>query len=616
MIGGTYTVKAVSASVSCQAVMNGSTIILTGPTTYNVTPAGILCTGTILGLDDSDAGVNYQLRRDGTTNVGAAVAGTGSAISFGMINIAGTYTVIATSTINGCVITMNGSAILQPNPLAFSIAPQGVQCAGVSITLNGSETGTDYVLVVDNVFNLDTLSGTGSVLDFGPQITTGTYTIKAIGGSTTCQSTMTGSTQVMANPAFFNITPAGLICATAVVGLDGSETGVNYTLYKNSVTTGITIAGTGNAIVFGVQPHGNYTVQAVNQVTNCSIFMPGTLLISSPPQLNAGADVTICAFQSVLLNASMTFGSTTIWSTSGDGTFSNPTSLVSIYSPGVNDMAVGTVSLTLTANGIGSCSATQSTDALQVTINPLATANAGGNISVCSNSDYTINGSATNFATVSWTTSGTGTFSNGTTLTPTYQPSAADLSAGSVTITMLVNAQNPCSNLAVDVITMTFNPIVTVNAGMDDQICEGNTFTTATASVSNNQNVVWATTGDGTFSGGSAIAAIYTPGTADIASGSVQLIATATSLSPCSNQRFGYDDSHCNSSSGKQCRCRYYHLRKRFTKHYRRFSFKFHNAGMEYFRNRKFLGQRGYQSGLYGISSRHCCRISNSYSYC
>ena len=438
MIGGTYTVKAVSASVSCQAAMNGSTIILTGPTTYNVTPAGILCTGTILGLDDSDAGVNYQLRRDGTTNVGAAVAGTGSAISFGMINIAGTYTVIATSTINGCVITMNGSAILQPNPLAFSIAPQGVQCAGVTITLNGSETGTDYVLVVDNVFNLDTLSGTGSVLDFGPQITTGTYTIKAIGGSTTCQSTMTGSTQVMANPAFFNITPAGLICATAVVGLDGSETGVNYTLYKNSVTTGITIAGTGNAIVFGVQPHGNYTVQAVNQVTNCSIFMPGTLVISSPPQLNAGADVTICAFQSVLLNASMTFGSTTIWSTSGDGTFSNPTSLVSIYSPGVNDMAVGTVSLTLTANGIGSCSATQSTDALQVTINPLATANAGGNISVCSNSDYTINGSATNFATVSWTTSGTGTFSNGTTLTPTYQPSAADLSAGAVTLLCLL----------------------------------------------------------------------------------------------------------------------------------------------------------------------------------
>ena len=98
---------------------------------------------------------------------------------------------------------------------------------------------------------------------------------------------------------------------------------------------------------------------------------------------------------------------------------------------------------------------------------------------------------------------------------------------------MLVNAQNPCSNLAVDVITMTFNPIVTVNAGIDDQICEGNTFATATASVSNNQNVVWATTGDGTFSGGSAIAAIYTPGTADIASGSVQLIATATSLSPC-----------------------------------------------------------------------------------
>ena len=535
IIGGTYTVKAVSASASCQAGMNGSTIILTGPTTYNVTPAGILCTGTIIGLDDSEAGVNYQLRRNGTTNVGAPMPGTGSAISFGTINIAGTYTVIATSTINGCVITMNGSAILQPNPLAFSIAPQGVQCAGVSITLNGSETGTDYVLVIDNVLNVDTISGTGNVLDFGPQITTGTYTIKAVGGSTTCQSAMLGSTQVMANPAFFNITPAGLICATAIVGLDGSETGVNYTLYKNSITTGITVAGTGNAISFGVQPHGNYTVKAVNQITNCGIFMSGTLVISSPPQINTGADVTICAFQSVLLNATVTFGTTISWSKSGDGIFSNPNSLVSIYSPGVNDIAIGSVNLMLTAIGTGSCSATQSTDTLHVTINPLATANAGGNISVCSGSDYTIHGSATNYATVSWTTSGTGTFIDGTTLTPVYQPSAADLTAGSVTITMLVNAQNPCSNLALDVITMSFNPIVAVNAGIDDQICEGNTFTITTGSVLNNQGIVWTTTGNGTFSGGSTITATYTPGAADIATGSVQLIATASSLFPCSN---------------------------------------------------------------------------------
>ncbi|HYM95300.1 MAG TPA: hypothetical protein VET23_14270, partial [Chitinophagaceae bacterium] len=60
------------------------------------------------------------------------------------------------------------------------------------------------------------------------------------------------------------------------------------------------------------------------------------------------------------------------------------------------------------------------------------TANAGANQSTCSNiGTASITGaSATNQTGVSWSTSGTGTFTNGNTLTPTYTPSATDISAG------------------------------------------------------------------------------------------------------------------------------------------------------------------------------------------
>ena len=86
--------------------------------------------------------------------MGAPLAGTGSAISFGAIAIPGTYTVVATGTLNSCGSTMNGNAVLQPLPLVFTVSPQGMQCSGSSVTINGSQAGINYVLVSDNKFNI------------------------------------------------------------------------------------------------------------------------------------------------------------------------------------------------------------------------------------------------------------------------------------------------------------------------------------------------------------------------------------------------------------------------------------------------------------------------------
>lgn len=531
---GSYSVVAYNNASFCSSPMNGNSIIEPAPVAFAMTPAGILCIASEIGLDNSEAGVIYQLRRDGITNIGPAVAGTGSSISFGTMNIPGQYSVIATSALNGCVSVMDGNATLNPLPLVYLLTPQGEQCAGTSINLNGSQIGTDYVLLLDNSYALDTISGTGNVLDFGPQFVTGAYTIEAIGGATTCQSMMAGSALFLALPTTFNITPAGLFCTSAPIGLDGSETGINYTLFNNGISTGVTIAGTGNAISFGTQLNGNYSILAVNQITNCSIFMPGTIQVSNPPIVHAGSDATICAEQNAMFNATVILGGTTTWSTSGDGAFNNVNLLNAVYTPGANDKASGKVSLFLTADGAGSCSAIKVTDTLTLTINQPTAANAGVDIEVCAASDYTISeASATNFTFLNWTATGTGTIVNRNTLTPTYVPSEDDITAGSINLILHVTGNSPCSNSATDTLTMIFHPIVTVDAGPGAIICNSCKFTANTASVQNSSLVQWSSSGSGTFEDASIVNATYTPSMVDIVKGSVILTLTAFNNPPC-----------------------------------------------------------------------------------
>ena len=72
--------------------MTGSvTITLTAlPISYNVTGGGSYCnsgSGVVVGLSNSQVGVNYQLRINGI-DTGSPVAGTSSPISFGSQTVA------------------------------------------------------------------------------------------------------------------------------------------------------------------------------------------------------------------------------------------------------------------------------------------------------------------------------------------------------------------------------------------------------------------------------------------------------------------------------------------------------------------------------------------------
>ena len=71
-------------------------------------------------------------------------------------------------------------------------------------------------------------------------------------------------------------------------------------------------------------------------------------LFTAQPYLDAGEDASICKEVGIYgLSGSNTFAGKTLWVTSGDGQFSDPTSLNSLYKPGKYDNSSGEVTLYL-----------------------------------------------------------------------------------------------------------------------------------------------------------------------------------------------------------------------------------------------------------------------------
>ena len=181
----------------------------TTPTAFNVTGGGNLCSGGAgapVGLDGSQTGVSYQLVLNGTTNVGSAVTGTGSAINFPVQTTAGTYTVNATTTVGGCTNGMTGSATVNVTPSpTITLSGNPSICSGTtsanlnysattnspnqySITWSGAAQTAGFVNVVSQP-----LPASPIVITVPGALVTGTYTgtLTVTNSTTTCSSTGT-----------------------------------------------------------------------------------------------------------------------------------------------------------------------------------------------------------------------------------------------------------------------------------------------------------------------------------------------------------------------------------------------------------------------------------------
>jgi PKD repeat protein len=129
---------------------------------------------------------------------------------------------------------------------------------------------------------------------------TGNATLKVKGVNNSCEGTWSNplAITVSPGPAAFLVSGGGVYCAIGGSGmpvdLSGSQTGTNYTLYRDNVATTSVIPGNGSAISFGNQTTaGTYTVMASTTSGNCTNNMTGNAVIAVDPQapLTPGAPI-------------------------------------------------------------------------------------------------------------------------------------------------------------------------------------------------------------------------------------------------------------------------------------------------------------------------------------
>ncbi len=303
----------------------------------------------------------------------------------------------------------------------------------------------------------------------------------------------------------------------------------SYQWYKGG--TAITGATSSTITLSTVAQTGTYTVRTFGvSPTFCpsSLSTGVTVNIYDPPTVSAGSDQSICSTSTVTLNGSRGGGATSsTWSSSGTGSFASPGSTNTTYTPSATDISAGTVTLTILTNEpTGPCVA--ASDAMTVTISPVATVSAGADQTVCSSSPAvtlagTIGGSA---ISATWSSTGSGTFANATALNTTYNPSLADITAGTVTLRLTTgDPAGPCTAVN-DQMVVTINAAPLVNAGADVSVCGFQVINLAGTIGGTAASASWSSSGTGTFANANALTTTYTPSAGDVAALSVTLTLT------------------------------------------------------------------------------------------
>jgi hypothetical protein len=131
--------------------------------------------------------------------------------------------------------------------------------------------------------------------------------------------------------------------------------------------------------------------------------------------------------------------------------------------------------------------------------NLIPTAYAGPDLTVCQGTNPTLSlATATQYGALEWTSDGTGTFDDNTSLNPVYTPSSSDILDGEIELTLTAYPNPPGVIITSDQMTLTIIPKPLVNAGDDITVCAGDT-AHIIGTASNVASVICNKTGDRYF---------------------------------------------------------------------------------------------------------------------
>ncbi len=516
-----------------------------------LTPAGpttTICEGedaSFGGTTEGETPVSYQWKKyPGGTNVvnGGSVSGaTTTTLNFSNAtpSDAGEYRLSVTFPItqpninpgnpSTCTLVSSESRYLVVNPLP-SLAGPGEVCVGQTINWTPNTGGT----WISNDPSVATITNAGVITGISAGSATFTFTESGTG----CVSTSSAVT--------VHSLPTGVISDNSAICAGQSST-FRVTLtgtapwsvtYTDGITP-VTISGINTSPhTFTVAPSvtSTYTLTAVSDAYCNATSLSGSAVVTVNPLPTAAisGNTTICVGSSANLSVALT--GTQPWSiTYTDGT--TPVTISNINSSTYTLPVTPSVttSYSLTAVADANCTGTSFTGNVTVVVDQLPTASAGGSQTICANGTATVSGATASNGTILWTTSGAGTLSNNTTLTPTYSAASGD-AGNAVTLTMTVTSNNACSTSAPATATYTVNvdPLPTATAGGSQTICSNGTATVSGATASNG-TIQWSHNGSGSISDATTLTPTYTAGPTDKGN-TVILTMTVTSNNGCTGQ--------------------------------------------------------------------------------
>lgn len=265
---------------------------------------------------------------------------------------------------------------------------------------------------------------------------------------------------------------------------------VNNLTYSWNPATGLSSSAIANPTVMLAATDTivtqTYIITVANQA-GCTSIDTVVVRAYPPAVAEAGNSVGICNIGTIAL-AGVIGGSASsaVWTSGNGGTFSNPSSLVSTYSPTI---PTGSVTLTLTTNNpTGPCPAVS--DSVIISVVPPPVADAGTDSSICSGTDLPLGSIGQTGYTYSWTPA-TG-LNDSSVSNPTVTIVNVSTSAISETYTLVVSAFG-CSDT--DQIALTVRPEGVVDTIPAQTICSNTqtTLVTPTSAVTGT-TFSWSTT--------------------------------------------------------------------------------------------------------------------------
>ncbi|HRH66670.1 MAG TPA: gliding motility-associated C-terminal domain-containing protein, partial [Bacteroidia bacterium] len=451
-----FAITVTDIGTNCITSLNQDVTVVNG-VVLSVSSDATICEGDSVTLFASGAN-SYNWSNGYTTDT----------ITINGLTAAGSpYQVTVTGSIGNCTDSRTINIVVNPVPLTGPITGALSVCENdTAVQYSVTPTGGNYTWsitggTIDSGQNSDSIVvrwdsagiGTLSVVDtnsFGCPGNTQTVSV-TINPLPDSSNTIQGPTPVCENSQ-----------QTYFVNANAGST------YFFFVTGGTILSQTNNVVTIqwlsaGI---GTVTMYEVN-ATNCygPVLNYDVVVNPLPQPVVIDGITSVCDSSTAIYTVPYNIGSTYNWMLAG-GTLSSINTnqdSIEVYWAGSGN---STVQVSET-NSFG-CTSDTSTYSVAVNIRPQAIAQPDS-AKICQGNAFQISGNA-NIGSIRWYSSGNGTFSDTSAVSPTYTPSLQD--TGYITLTMVLSS-SPCENDTADVVLYVSQaPVVTISGSLNT-LCYG-----------------------------------------------------------------------------------------------------------------------------------------------